>query len=107
MFGNRLDFLAGVNLDLMPHIRTGKVRPLAMTGATRYKELPDVPTVAETIPGFDSPQWYGFFVPAKTPSEAVDYLRTELLKARSNPAVAERLTAQGMDISTQIGRAHV
>ena len=99
LFGKRLDFLAGVNLDLMPHIRTGKVRPLAMTGTTRYKELPDVPTVAETIPGFDSPQWYGFFVPVKTPNDAVEVLRTELLRARSNPAVTERLTAQGMDIS--------
>src|SRR6185437_9838644 len=59
-------------------VRDGKVRPIAITGAKRSKILPDVPTVSETVPGYESAQRYGIIAPAHTPAEIVDKLNAAL-----------------------------
>jgi tripartite-type tricarboxylate transporter receptor subunit TctC len=70
-----------------PHITTGKVRALATTGAKRNPSLPDLPTVAETLPGFESTQWWGLSVPARTPQTIIDRLHADAAKAVNLPDV--------------------
>ena len=82
----------------MPHIRAGKLRPLAVSTTTRSPNLPDVPTVAEAgLPGYEYTNWYGFVVPAKTPKPVIQYLNQEIHKVLNNPEVREQLVTAGMN----------
>lgn len=76
---------------LLPHIKSGKLRPIAVGTAQRLSQLPDVPTVAEMgFKDFETSQWYGILVPAGTPREIVKRLQEESLKALRSNAVTER-----------------
>jgi tripartite-type tricarboxylate transporter receptor subunit TctC len=76
----------------IPHLQSGKLRALAVGTAERIPLLPDLPTVAELgYPGFESSQWFGLLVPAKTPEAAIKRLNDEAVKALASPAVRERL----------------
>lgn len=79
----------------LAHIRSGKLRPLAVTGTQPLGELPNVPTVAETLPGFDVSSWNGFFSAAGTPAPVVAKLNRELALILRQPDVKEQLTALG------------
>lgn len=80
-------------------IVSGKVRPLAVTGARRSPLLPDVPTVAELgYPGFAAGHWGGYFVPAKTPDAIVKKLSFEFVKALKDPRVRDVLIGQGLEV---------
>jgi tripartite-type tricarboxylate transporter receptor subunit TctC len=82
----------------LPHVKSGKIRALATTGATRSAFLSDVPTIAESgFPGYDSTNWYAFVAPGKTPRELVDRLNRDLVKALNTPAVREQLLNNGME----------
>jgi tripartite-type tricarboxylate transporter receptor subunit TctC len=74
-----------------PLIEANQIRPLAVTGVRRSSVLPDVPTIAETIPGFESSSWQGWFAPAKTPPEIVGFIQRETAKALTALDVRERL----------------
>jgi tripartite-type tricarboxylate transporter receptor subunit TctC len=83
---------------LLPHIKSGRLRALAVSSPTRLPSLPDVPTVAESgFPGFEADQWYGVVVPAGTPAEAVVRLNAEINKALALPDVARQLAAEGAE----------
>jgi len=79
----------------LPLIEAGRLKALAIGGAKRSPAMPNVPTVAETIPGFESTSWQGYFVPAGTPREIVVRLQQELGKVLKLPDVIERLRAGG------------
>jgi len=96
------DLLGGqvqVTFDNLPssinHIKAGKLRPLAVTTAKRSEELPDVPTVAETVPGFEASAFFGFGVPKGTPKEIVDLLNKEINLALKDPAMLAKLKELG------------
>jgi tripartite-type tricarboxylate transporter receptor subunit TctC len=77
---------------LMPHVKSGKLRAIAVGGAKRLHSAPDVPTVAEQgYPGFQTSQWYGLNAPAKTPKAIIDRLAAEAAKAAKSPLMLERL----------------
>ena len=81
---------------LMPHIKSGKLRPLAVGTAKRLAVLPDVPTINEAgVPGYEATQWYGILAPAATPRDIVLKLNAEMVKALRQPDVRERLAADG------------
>jgi tripartite-type tricarboxylate transporter receptor subunit TctC len=81
---------------LLGHIRSGKLRPIAVGTAQRIAALPDVPTVAEEgYPGFETSQWYGILAPAGTPREIVKRLQEESLKALKANSVTERFANDG------------
>jgi tripartite-type tricarboxylate transporter receptor subunit TctC len=96
------DLLGGqvqVTFDNMPssinHIKAGKLRALAVTTATRSPELPDVPTVAETVPGYEASAFFGFGVPKGTPKEIVDLLNKEINLALKDPGIQAKLRELG------------
>jgi tripartite-type tricarboxylate transporter receptor subunit TctC len=83
---------------IIPHIRSGRVRAVAVTTEKRAAVLPDVPTIGETVPGYTMSTWYGAVVPSKTPRDIVVKLNQEMLKALALPDVKERLATLGADI---------
>jgi tripartite-type tricarboxylate transporter receptor subunit TctC len=85
-------------LPTLPHIKSGKLRVLAMTGRTRSRAMPEVPTVAESgLTGFQSSLWYALMAPAGTPAAVIQRINTETARIVRLPAVSEQLLAQGAD----------
>ena len=81
----------------LPHIKAGKVRPLAVTGTKRHPLLPDVPTFEELgFKGFDGVQWYGIVGPANLPSPIVTTLNAEINRTLADPSFSERLSAEAL-----------
>jgi tripartite-type tricarboxylate transporter receptor subunit TctC len=95
--------LASMGLPVaMPHVQSGKLRAIAVTGAARSPLLPDVPTVSEAaLPGFEVTSWYGVFGPAGLPGDIVVKLNSEIGSAVTAPDVKERLAALGAEPSVK------
>jgi tripartite-type tricarboxylate transporter receptor subunit TctC len=88
--------LAFDNLSsVVQHVQDGRIRLIAVTGKERSFLKPDVPTVAETLPGFEAASWTGFYAPAATPRDIVELLSREAQKAVRAPDVVERLRGLG------------
>ena len=85
------------SLIITPHIKSGRVRALAVTSAKRSKLFPELPTVAETLPGYSASGWYGLLAPAATPQPIITRLNTEAGKALQSPDVAGKLSSQGAE----------
>ena len=81
----------------MPHVRSGKVRPVAVTTEKRSQTLPDLPTIAETVKGYEASTWYGLLAPAKTPAAIVDRLHRDTVKILAASDTREKLGAQGFE----------
>jgi len=77
------------------HIRAGKLRPLGVTSTTRSELLPDVPTVADFVPGYEASAWYGIGAPKTTPAEIIDRLNTAINAILADPAVKKRFADMG------------
>jgi tripartite-type tricarboxylate transporter receptor subunit TctC len=110
-----IDLLAGqvqVMFDLMStsieHIRAGRLRALAVTTAKRSEALPEVPTVSESVPGYEASTWNGVGVPRNTPTEIIDRLNTAINAALSDPQIKARLADLGATVlpgsSDQFGK---
>ncbi|MGE5523429.1 MAG: tripartite tricarboxylate transporter substrate binding protein [Rhodospirillaceae bacterium] len=85
-------------LAAIPHVKANRLKGLAVTSAKRSKAVPDLPTVAETIPGYAVEAWYGIVVPAKTPTAIVQKLNGTLAQVLAAPEVRERLAGQGVEV---------
>ena len=95
--GGQVAMSFGTLPGLAPFVKMGRLRALAVSGLQRAGSLPDVPTVAEALPGFEVVTWYGLFAPAGTPREIITRLHSETVKALAVPDVKQRLAAQGFD----------
>jgi len=96
LVGGRLDFMMDPPASLIEFVRSGKLRALAVSSASRYFALPDTPTVAESgVPGFDVRAWQGLIAPAGLPAPIRDRLNTEVVRMLKEPAMIERLQAFG------------
>ena len=95
LIAGQIQLFMGAPLVLLPHVHGGRVRMIATTGARRDPLLPQLPSVAETLPGYDITQWWGVVVPAKTPRVIVDRLNREMSSALKLPDVQEKLRQQG------------
>jgi tripartite-type tricarboxylate transporter receptor subunit TctC len=83
---------------IVPHIKAGKLRAIAVTGKKRSPLLPEVPTIAESgLPGYEAGSWYGILAPAGTPRDIVMKLNAEIVKALKQPEVRERLASEGAE----------
>jgi tripartite-type tricarboxylate transporter receptor subunit TctC len=96
------DLISGqvhVMFDNMPssieHIRAGRLRPLAVTATTRWQEFPDIPTVADFVPGFETSAWAGIGAPKNTPAEIIDKLNREINGALLDPKIKARIADLG------------
>ena len=80
----------------MPHIKSGKLRAIATTGAKRDPSLPDLPTIAEAgVPGYEAGVWFGLMAPLATPKEIVAKLNAEIVKASKSPEYIKKMNEQG------------
>jgi len=97
LLGGQVDMYFGNAADIIPHAEGGKVRIIGVATAKRMEQLPDVPTVGETFPGFALSAWNGFLVPARTPSVIVDKLANAVIAASKDAAVIEQLRKLGVE----------
>jgi len=98
IIGGQINVLMPGLAAALPHIRSGKIRPLAVTGLKRHPLQPDLPTFEELgYKGFDTLQWYGIVGPAKLPPEITTRLNAEINKALAQPSLRERLSAEAID----------
>jgi tripartite-type tricarboxylate transporter receptor subunit TctC len=82
----------------LPHVKAGRLRALATTGAKRSAVLPDLPTVAEAgVPGYEAVQWYGLFAPGKTPQPIITKLHDAMVGALKSPAIGDKLKIDGAE----------
>jgi tripartite-type tricarboxylate transporter receptor subunit TctC len=96
MLAGEVDHLFGGPADMTPHIRSGRFRPLAVTGAKRLPSFPDVPTMAQAgVANYEVSTWFGYFAPTGTPAEILDRLNAEINKALHDPGIRNLLEAQG------------
>ncbi len=101
LIGGQLDMMFDTSLIVGPHIQSGKLRPIAVTGSQRLSGFPNVPTIAESgQKGFDMVSWQAMFVPANTPQPIIDRLHAEVMKIIASPDVQARLKGFGMESST-------
>jgi tripartite-type tricarboxylate transporter receptor subunit TctC len=97
MLGGQVDFAFAVAPDAMPHVKAGKLRALAVSGAKRAAPLPDVPTMVEGgVPGYEATAWFGYLAPAGTSREIIDRLNAEIAKALESSDVRDRLAPGGL-----------
>jgi tripartite-type tricarboxylate transporter receptor subunit TctC len=83
---------------ILPHVKAGKLRALAVTGAKRLASMPELPTIAESgLPGYEASSWYGILAPAGTPHDIVAKLNAELNRALDQPDVRNSLLAEGAE----------
>jgi len=98
ILGNRLDAtILGIG-SITPFVHAGRLRMLAITNPTRSELFPDVPAIAEVVPGYDSRGWFGYLAPAGTPPKIVALLNQEINRAMSAPDVKEKIAALGMNV---------
>ena len=88
------------SLSVVPHVQSGRLRALGTTGAQRSPALPDQPTVAATVPGYEASLWYGFAGPARMSPDIVRRLNAEIVAILKLPEVRERFAGQGIDIQS-------
>lgn len=95
MIAGRLDMAFDTTFAALPHIRAGKLKAIAVGGARRVDALPDVPAVAETIPGFETDGWQGIFAPAGTPAPVVTRIASEVAAALRDPELGRTIAQLG------------
>ncbi len=96
LLSGQAPIIVGSLLPVMPHFSTGRLRPLAVTTAQRWVSLPEVPTVAETLPGYEVELWFGTMAPRGTPQPMIDRLNAAINKALEEPEMRKNLNDQGM-----------
>jgi tripartite-type tricarboxylate transporter receptor subunit TctC len=99
LMSGEVQLMFGTLVAILPHIKAGRLRALAVTGRTRSALLPEVPTLAESgLPGYEAGSWYGILAPAGTPGAIVARLNAEINAAIRQPEVRERLAAEGAEV---------
>jgi tripartite-type tricarboxylate transporter receptor subunit TctC len=98
LLANNVQMVFASIVSVLPHIKTQRLRALAMSGTSRSKALPDVPTVAEAgVKGFSVTNWYGLVAPTRTPQAILDRLNRETVKVIHHPDLAQRYAADGAE----------
>ena len=98
LMGGRIEMIISTMASALPHLESGKLRPLAVTTVKRSSFFPQVPTMIEAgVPGFDFTTWYALVVPAGTPEPVVARLNAELARIAEDPGVKEQFSKQGLE----------
>ena len=97
LLGGQVQIMFGALPAMVPQHKVGKLRGIAVTTSKCSGAVPDVPTVGETVPGYEAILWYAFFGPRNLPKEIVTRLNTEIAKAISTPEMKERMAGEGLE----------
>ncbi len=97
LIGGQVQLLFSSTLSSLPHVKSGKVRGLAITSLKRAPSLPTIPTIAESYPGFESSSWFGILAPAMTPKPVIERLLADTRAALKSPEVNQALVSQGAE----------
>ncbi len=98
LLGNQIAIMFDNMPSAIQHVRSGKLRAIAVTTARRSPELPDVPTIAESgVPGYEATSWFGMFAPAATPAPVVAQLNATIVKVLAQPDIRKKLAEQGAE----------
>ena len=95
LLSGQVQLYFGTTASSLEYVRTGKLRVLAVTSARRLDALPDIPTVAEFVPGYEASNWYGIGAPKATPAEIIDKLNKEISACLADPNMKAQLTDLG------------
>ncbi len=99
LIGGQVSLMFGSMILSMPHVRTGKLRALAVTSASRSLAAPGLPTIAEAaLPGFEATTWYALLAPGRTPGAVVNKLNSEITSLLTLPDIRERMLSQGVEV---------
>lgn len=98
IIAGQIEIMFSTPVSTLPHVRSGKLRGLAMTGAKRSAAASELPTVTELLPGFQAGAWYVLLAPAGTPAAVIARLNSEAVKAVLLPEVSSRLTSEAVDV---------
>ncbi len=102
LLGNQVGIMFDNLPSVIAHVRSGKLRPLAITTAKRSPELPDVPTLAESgLPGYEATSWFGLLAPAGTPAAVIAKLNAAIVKVLAQPDVRKRISDQGAEVYSE------
>jgi tripartite-type tricarboxylate transporter receptor subunit TctC len=106
LIGGQVEMMFEQIPAVLPHVRSGKLRALAVGSAQRVAALPDLPTVAESgLPGFDMASWFGILAPAGTSPDIINRLNAELVKVMHMPEVKDKLGAMGAETTATTPQA--
>jgi tripartite-type tricarboxylate transporter receptor subunit TctC len=97
ILGGQIDMMFTGTHDTLPHIQSGKLKVLAVTNSKRAAILPDVPTIGETLPGYEFNNWFGLMAPVGTPRPVVDRVNAEIVRILALPEIREKLAVLGME----------
>lgn len=97
LIGNEIQMMLGGISTMLPHVARGSIRALAVTGARRSEFAPDLPTIAETLPGYELDVWYGMVAPGGTPRAIVEKLSAEVARVLRTQAISERFAAMRIE----------
>jgi tripartite-type tricarboxylate transporter receptor subunit TctC len=97
LLAGNVQFMFNALPSMIQHVQAGKLRALGVTGTKRSSQLPDVPTLRETVPGYEVTTWYSFVAPAGTPKAVVDKLNREISAIVETPDMKEKLKGQGLE----------
>jgi tripartite-type tricarboxylate transporter receptor subunit TctC len=98
VLSGQVQFMFATAASVIPHVKSGRLRALAVTTPARSATLPELPTIAESgVPGFDATTWHGIVVPAATPSAVIARINSEINAVIATPETRDRLVAQGIE----------
>ena len=96
LLGGQIPSLFASAPSVVPHVKAGKIRALAVTGAKRSASFPDVPTIAELgYPGYEATNWYAYVAPSRTPKEIIERLNREIVRTLNTPETSNQLLGHG------------
>ena len=97
LMGGQVQMLITGFSGAAPHVKAGKLRALGVTGAKRMTAMPDLPTIGETVPGYEVTSWYGIVAPVGTPRSVITKLHSVLAAMTQKPDITVRLVALGIE----------
>jgi len=97
VMAGHVHMMAGNILNALPHVRSGRLRAYGVTSATRSSGAPEIPAIAESVPGYEAVQWFGLAAPAGTPREIVTRLHAAVVQALTDPVLSKRFVTDGAD----------
>jgi tripartite-type tricarboxylate transporter receptor subunit TctC len=101
VIGGQVQLGIGAYTSLSPHVNSGRAKLIGVTNPVKVPNRPELPLLADAVPGYDSRGWFGYVAPADTPRDIVRRLNEEINRAMRQPDVAEKMTAAGLIITTE------